>query len=128
VEEKTNLTDAAWMVVSPTITATNTTTGYCVPITGSPQFLRVVQGTAPASPLPLISFSSLALTPGGFVLNWTAPATDRFQVQYATNLPPVWMTFTNIVSSTNGNFTFTDDGSATGGLTALRFYRLVLLP
>ena len=128
VEEKTNLTSAAWTVISPTITATNTTTTYCVPISGSLQFFRIVQGAAPASPLPLISFSSLTLTPGGFVLNWTAPATNEFKVQYATNLPPVWMTFTNIITSTNGNFTFTDDGTQSGGLASLRFYRLILLP
>jgi len=68
------------------------------------------------------------MTPGGFVLNWTAPVADRFNVQYATNLPPVWMTFTNLITSTNGNFTFTDDGSQTGGLGGLRFYQLILLP
>ncbi|HYT61190.1 MAG TPA: hypothetical protein VEL06_13530, partial [Haliangiales bacterium] len=60
--------------------------------------------------------------------NWTAPAADRFQVQYATNMPPAWMTFSNIVTSATGNFTFTDDGSQSGGLGGLRFYRLMLLP
>ena len=128
VEAKTNLTDPSWTVVSPTITATNTTTTYCVPITGTTMFFRVAAGTAPATTGPAINFSSLTLTPGGFVLNWTAPATDRYQVQYATNLPPVWMTFSNIVTSTNGNFTFTDDGSQSGGLGVARFYRLLLLP
>ena len=128
VEAKTNLTDPSWTVVSPTITATNTTTTYCVPITGTSMFFRVAAGTAPATTGPAINFSSLTLTPGGFVLNWTAPATDRYQVQYATNLPAVWMTFSNIVTSTNGNFTFTDDGSQSGGLGVARFYRLLLLP
>jgi hypothetical protein len=126
VEAKTNLTDPTWTVISPTITATNTTTTYCVPITGPQLFLRVVQGAAAAA--PLINFSSLTMTPGGFVLNWTAPVADRFNVQYATNLPPAWLTFTNLVTSTNGNFTFTDDGSQTGGLGGLRFYQLILLP
>ncbi|HXT38411.1 MAG TPA: hypothetical protein VN887_00160, partial [Candidatus Angelobacter sp.] len=126
VEAKTNLTDLTWTVISPTITATNTTTTYCVPISGPQLFLRVVQGAGAAG--PLINFSSLTMTPGGFVLNWTAPVADRFNVQYATNLPPVWMTFTNLITSTNGSFTFTDDGSQTGGLGGLRFYQLILLP
>ena len=68
------------------------------------------------------------MTAGGFVLNWTAAVGDRFQVQYTTNLPPVWITFTNQVTSATGNFAFTDDGSQSGGLSALRFYRLMLLP
>jgi len=126
VEAKTNLADPTWTVISPAITATDTTTTYCVPISGSQMFFRVVEAASPA--VPVINFSSLLLTRGGFVLNWTAPATDRFQVQFATNLPPVWMTIPDIVTSADGNFTFTDDGSQTGGLGALRFYRLLLVP
>ncbi|PYK60869.1 MAG: hypothetical protein DME21_10590, partial [Verrucomicrobia bacterium] len=126
VESKTNLTDPTWTVISPTITASDITTTFCVPITGNQQFFRVVEGTAPSS--AAINFSSLTMTPGGFVLNWTAPVGDRFQVQYTTNLPPVWITFTNQVTSATGNFAFTDDGSQSGGLSALRFYRLLLLP
>ena len=68
------------------------------------------------------------MTAGGFVLNWTAAVADRFQVQYSTNLPPVWNTFTNLVTSATGDFAFTDDGSQSGGLSALRFYRLILMP
>src|SRR5213078_477369 len=126
VEAKTNLTDPTWTTVSPTITATDTTTTYCVPLGGPQMFFRVVQG--PAAGSPAINFSSLTMTPGGFVLNWTAPATDRFQVQYATNLPPAWMTFPNIVASATGDFTFTDDGTLSGGLGGMRFYRLLLSP
>ncbi|PYK96019.1 MAG: hypothetical protein DME19_21085, partial [Verrucomicrobia bacterium] len=98
----------------------------CVPITGTQMFFRVVQGTAAAS--PLINFTGLTMSPGGFVLNWTAAATEQFQVQYTTNLPPVWTTFTNVVTSANGDFTFSDDGSQIGGLSGFRFYRLLLLP
>ncbi|MBI3848777.1 MAG: hypothetical protein HY298_04755, partial [Verrucomicrobia bacterium] len=42
--------------------------------------------------------------------------------------PTTWNTFTNIVTSATGNFTFVDDGSQTGGLGATRFYRLLLYP
>src|SRR5439155_20993397 len=38
VEMKTNLTEPAWTVVSPTITATGATTTYCVPITATQMF------------------------------------------------------------------------------------------
>ncbi|PYM11261.1 MAG: hypothetical protein DME18_14450 [Verrucomicrobia bacterium] len=126
VEAKTNLTDPTWTIVSPTITATDIVTSYCVPITGTQMFFRVVQGTAAAS--PLIHFTGLTMSPGGFVLNWTAAATEQFQVQYTTNLPPVWTTFSNVVTSANGDFTFSDDGSQSGGLSGFRFYRLLLLP
>jgi hypothetical protein len=128
VEAKSSLSTPTWTVASPTVTATNTTTTYCVTITGSPMFFRIVQGAAPASTGPTIDFTSLVLTPGGFVLSWTASPADRFQVQYATSLPPVWTTFTNIITSTTGDFTFTDDGSQSGGLAGLRFYRLLRLP
>ena len=126
VEAKTNLADPTWTVISPAITATDTTTSYCVPISGSQMFFRVVEAAGVAA--PVINFSSLLLTPGGFVLNWTAPATDRFQVQYATNLPPTWVKFPNIVASATGDFTFTDDGTLSGGLGGMRFYRLLLSP
>jgi len=126
VESKTNLTDPTWTVISPTITASGSTTTFCVPISGNQQFFRVVEGTAPSS--AAINFSSLTMTAGGFVLNWTAAVGDRFQVQYTTNVPPVWITFTNQVTSATGNFAFTDDGSQSGGLSALRFYRLMRLP
>ena len=41
VEAKTNLTDPTWTVVSPTITATNPVTTYCVLITGPQMFFRL---------------------------------------------------------------------------------------
>jgi hypothetical protein len=45
-------------------------------------------------------------------------------VEYSNVLPPVWITFTNIITSTNGVFYFTDDGVQTGGFSDKRFYRL----
>src|SRR5256884_3626626 len=124
VESKTNLTDPTWTVISPTITASDITTTFCVPITGNQQVFRVVEGTAPSS--PVINFTSLTMTPGGFVLNWTAPVAEQFQVQYTTNLPPVWNSFTNLVTSTTGNFAFTDDGSQSGGFRGLPVFPVVV--
>jgi hypothetical protein len=126
VQAKTNLTDLTWSVISPAITATNTVATYCLTLAGPQMFFRITVGSPPAG--AAISFSSLILTPGGFVLNWTAPATNRFQIQYSDGLPPVWTTLPDIITSTMGSFTFTDDGSQTGGLGVMRFYRLLLLP
>jgi hypothetical protein len=39
-----------------------------------------------------------------------------------------WNTFSTTVTSANGNFSFTDDGSQSGGLGAQKFYRLQQLP
>jgi subtilisin-like proprotein convertase family protein len=70
----------------------------------------------------------------GFLLVWFAPTNDLFKVQWSPTLSPAtWGTFTNIVgvntnvSPTQGEFQFFDDGSQTGGFSALRFYRLILL-
>ncbi len=71
----------------------------------------------------------------GFLLTWFAPSNDLFQVQWSSNFPPTWNTFSNIISfdtnfpatSTNAHFDFFDDGSQTGGFSPERFYRLILL-
>jgi endonuclease/exonuclease/phosphatase family metal-dependent hydrolase len=85
--------------------------------------------TTVTNPPVIISSTSFNST-NGFTLNWTAPVTSQFQVQWTTNLIPVisWTSFTNILTSGSGNFTFTDDGSQSGGFTAPHYYRLLTLP
>jgi len=80
-----------------------------------------------------ITATNIGVT-NGFLLTWFAPTNDLFQVQWTDNLaPPAWNTFTNIigytgpVTPTNGLFSFFDDGSQSGGLGPMRFYRLILL-
>jgi subtilisin-like proprotein convertase family protein len=83
----------------------------------------------------VIPISSIIHTNGGFLLTWFAPSNDLFQVQWSSNLPPVWQTFTNIVSyntnypasATNAQFNFFDDGSQAPFVGPTRFYRLVQL-
>ena len=83
----------------------------------------------------VITISSIVHTNGGFLLTWFAPSNDLFQVQWSSNLPPVWNTFTNIVSynpnypanATNAQFNFFDDGSQAPFAGPTRFYRLVQL-
>jgi subtilisin-like proprotein convertase family protein len=77
--------------------------------------------------------SAIIHTNGGFLLVWSAPTNDTFQVQHTDGLSPInWQNFSNIITysgpptPTNGIFTFFDDGSQTGGLPPIRFYRLLL--
>jgi hypothetical protein len=43
---------------------------------------------------------------------------------YSSNLLSGWTTLTNLITSTNGTFNFTDDGTMSGGLGNAKFYRL----
>jgi hypothetical protein len=68
--------------------------------------------------------SSAAMTSRGAKLQWEALAGTRFQVEWATNIssPIVWTTNADIITSTDGTFTFTDPGSTN---SSRRFYRLL---
>ena len=101
--------------------------------------LILLQSTNP--PAASVSISGITSTnvsgTNGFLLTWFAPSNDLFQVQWITNLASTnWGTFTNIISyntnfaasAASAQFNFFDDGSQTGGtLSAMRFYRLILL-
>jgi len=61
----------------------------------------------------------------GFMFSWTAPTNEIFSVDYSTELPTTnWLNFTNIITSTNGTFRFTDHGLRSGGLGGNKFYRV----
>jgi hypothetical protein len=127
VQGKLNLDDARWVTLTPTITATDYSTTYCVPLPSRFHFFRVHEGLVMLPPPLLIG--SIALTNSVVRLTWTAPVDNQFHVQWTPALtPPVWSDFTNLVTSTNGVFSFVDDGSQTGGAAQTRFYRLVQLP
>ncbi len=82
------------------------------------------------APVAVANFG-LSLTNGGILLQWNGLTTYQYQVQWTTNLaPPVaWNTVSNIVlTSTTGIFTFLDDGSLTGGLGSMKYYRLIAYP
>jgi hypothetical protein len=85
---------------------------------------------------PLILIPQVVPTNGGYILKWSAPSNDLFQVQWSASIPPTWHTFTNPpyvsyntnfpASATNAQFSFFDDGSQTGGsLPSIRFYRVI---
>jgi len=85
------------------------------------------------NPVPISSISITNINgTNNFKLVWFAPTNDFFQVQWSPGLLQAWNTFTNIIGfhtlidPTNSEFEFLDDGSQTGGLGALRYYRLLL--
>jgi subtilisin-like proprotein convertase family protein len=131
VQGRRNITDPTWDVVSPTITATDYSTTWCLPLPSPYHFFRVHEGlSALATPIagpPTIS--GISRSGSGVTIHWTASASNQFRIQWANSLPiAAWNTLSTVVTSANGNFSFTDDGSQTGGLGSQRYYRLQQLP
>jgi len=81
-------------------------------------------GNAPDSGSPA-SISSVSASGSGTTLKWKASPTAHFEVQWKDDLAQPWNTDTNVITSSTGNFTFTDNGSQTAPLGPMRFYRLV---
>jgi subtilisin-like proprotein convertase family protein len=124
VQGNTGLGSTNWVAVSPTITATSNLTTYCISLPSPFNFFRVKQGKA--TNIGTVTISSITSTTNGTLLRWSAAPTAQFIVQWTASLaPPNWLAFTNVVTSTTGNFSFLDDGSQTGGRAGPRFYRLL---
>ena len=125
VQGLTNLNGTNWTTISPTITASSFLTTYCVPLPSIYHFFRVGEGFSALSANASVSFSSIVRLANGVQLEWIAPTNYQFKVQWTPAIPSVtWNVFSNVMTSTNGVFTFLDDGSQTGGFSATRFYRL----
>jgi subtilisin-like proprotein convertase family protein len=141
VEFKDNLLATNWQSFSNIIAYTGpvTTTnglftflddGTQYPFTGLRFYrLKLVGLVMPANPPPVtntVSISSIVFTNSSFRLAWSAPTNDQFKVQWATNIVPpfTWNTFSGIITSTNGIFSFTD----TNAPWLMKFYQLVLSP
>jgi hypothetical protein len=73
---------------------------------------------------PVIDPASLVKLKKSFKFAWSAPTNIIYQVDYSTNLTSGWATLTNLVTSTNGTFNFTDDGTNSGDFGNTKFYRL----
>jgi subtilisin-like proprotein convertase family protein len=69
--------------------------------------------------------SSVTASGNGASMNWTAAPTAQFQMQWKDDLTQPWNTDPTVITSSDGNFNFTDDGSQTAPLGVMRFYRLV---
>jgi hypothetical protein len=86
--------------------------------------LKVEWGCA-ASAAASLSIGSVSATEAGLVMTWSAPAGAEFTVLYASDPLGPWSVAAEGASSTTGAFSYTDNGTSTGGLSSRRFYRLV---
>ena len=80
---------------------------------------------------PTITATNNGVT-NGFLLQWSGPTNYQYTIQWKTNLAPVipWNTVLNPVinvtyTPTNGDYSWFDDGSLTGGWPPEKFYRVV---
>jgi hypothetical protein len=129
----------AWVMIDPnhgyiTLTPTAAQAGTITTITtivtdnGVPPLSATNSFLVSVNPIPFIS--SVTITNNGVNLQWFAPATDKFNLQWSTNLASgVWTYFQNGASPTNitfngTSFSFTD----TNAQFMAEFYRLILLP
>jgi len=127
VQGLTNLNPVTnyWETLSPTITATDPVTTWCVPLPSPYHYFRVVEGLALNLVIPPPVITSIVPTNNTVELRWDGPTYASYWVEWTPTLgPPAWSTFTNGVTSSTGQFLFVDDGTQTGGLTATRYYRL----
>jgi hypothetical protein len=130
IQGKTNLTDAVWVTLQPAVTATGSTTTWSIPLTSPYHFFRVEQAfvslNAVVSPVGNLT---LGRSDSGMRLQWIALANEKFQVQWTARLSPSdWKPLGNVINSAGGLVSVTDDGSQTGGLGAMRFYRIQVAP
>lgn len=129
VEGLTDLNSTNWVNVSPTLTATDVETTWCIPLPSIYHFFRVREGLALVLPPQPVRFTRISAGLAGVELEWVSPPQQTFRVQWSPAVgPPVWTDFTNVITSTNATFRFVDDGAQTGGLGGTRFYRLLILP
>ena len=126
-----DLNSTNWLTISPTITAVDYTTTWCIALPSPLHFFRVIEGLATTLYVPPPVIRNITVAPGGVVLRWNGPPTAQYNVQWTPLLvPTTWTAFTNppAVTSATGLFQFRDDGTQTGGLGSARFYRLLQLP
>ena len=127
VQGKRTVTDTNWTTLSATLTATDVTTGYCLPLPIAFEFFRVEEGLVVLPP-PLF-IADVNYGSSGVLLQWLAATNHQFRVEWTTSLEsPHWAPFTNVITSPNELFSFLDDGSQSGGILRTRFYRLQQLP
>jgi hypothetical protein len=89
-------------------------------------FLRVdLACEAKAASTAITIPTKASFTASGFLLTWTGPAGGEFRVEYAEDPAGPWTAFPGTVSSTDSEFSFTDDDSVGGGISPRRYYRIV---
>jgi hypothetical protein len=129
VQGKTEVNNTNWATVSPTIVANDTSAACCISLPSPYHFFRVSEGLVITPYVPPVRITGIVADTNGVRLQWLAPTNSQFQAQWTPSLaPPAWTNFTNTLTSTNGAFSFLDDGSQSGGLAGPRYYRLQQLP
>jgi subtilisin-like proprotein convertase family protein len=128
VQGATDSTATNWTNLSSTLVATNSETSFCIPLPSPFQSFLIQQGILPGTYLPPVNITGVSLVPAGIQLQWQAPATNQFMVQWSPSLGPAsWSTFPVLIASPTGVFSFLDDTSQANGLDTV-FYRLLELP
>lgn len=128
VQGRPTLDTPGWTDVSPVLQATSPVTTWCLTLPSPYHFFRVAEATGGSgAPAPILPRLSAVLTePGRITLHWAAPPGQRFRLEWTTDLgAATWNRMPGVLTSADGAFQFTDDGSQTGGPAARRFYRLV---
>lgn len=74
--------------------------------------------------LPVIDPMSLVHKNRRFSFSWTGLPNETYQVEYSSNMLSGWSTFTNLITSTNSTFSFTDNLNISAGIGVARFYRV----
>jgi subtilisin-like proprotein convertase family protein len=127
VEGTASVSDPDWRTISPTLTAVDDLSSYCVSLPSPYQYFRVCEGLV-LVPEPIL-ISSVSWSISGALLQWSAESGSRFKVEWSPSLAaPAWSAFTNTIESASSSFQFLDDGSQSGGLDQTRFYRLMRIP
>ncbi len=127
LEGKPDIADSDWTILSPTLTASDFTTTFCLLLPSPFEYFRVSEGLVLVPAPPIIA--SVGVASGGTLLQWTARTNLFFNVQWTAALAPAnWSAFPGLVGSTNGTFLFFDNGSQASGSGGERFYRLRQMP
>jgi hypothetical protein len=119
--------------VPPLVPGANYYLGFQNPGAANVTFVfQVAFGLAPTNNIFIsgITATNLGGT-NGFLLQWQGPLNFQYEIQWTASLAPlVWHTVLNppinvVVTTTNGHFSFFDDGTLTGGFGAAKFYRIL---
>jgi hypothetical protein len=117
---------AAYLIESFTSISNSTLLVYYTMATWNPY--TVVKMRSAFTIVPRINPATLVRTKNSVSFGWSAPTNISYQVGYTTNLRSGWATFTNLITSTNGAFSFTDSTTNSGGFGSPKFYRLLSSP
>jgi len=124
-----DLAGGTLLPASLTLVATDYQTTFCAPLPSALRTFVVADGPAPGGDSTPPRIGLPVVTATGLLLQWRAGTNSQFQVQWSTTLaPPSWTTLPGLISSPTGTCSFLDDGSQTGGLDSVRFYRLLKIP